>query len=561
MELAKYYRPVATLSYSLDYFIWGLNPFGYHLTDLITHILVSILVFFLIRFLTKGEQFKAWLAAVIFTTHPILVEVVPGIARRQDTIATLFIILSFFLFLKYLHSISDRKMFLFASMLSYTIALGSKEIAIIFLPLVFAYLMIFSLNKSLQSRLVHTIKKCVPFFLLTFIYLLWRTYVLHGLGGHHTLFNQSAGMSKTILTIFKIIATYVSDLLYPLDFLIFNSLFNILRYRVSSLIALLFLFCFLLSYKKRIFGTENHNCKGVIKAVKISFAILAILSLTIISASPVIAPYTKHLMNEDYLLGKLNLLTGAIEGSYILPFENNGEFILRLLFSTLFILSLICLMIAHQRNNLSSFLINSAHGRLTGFCLIWLLLTLGIYSSTLTFTHPNIYSSVIPFSAILSVVFVGNLQSMIQKAGKKELNSLSKAVSSVIIASMLISFFIYSPLVKKYREWEIASNLYVMFFDKLSSIVEKLPDNATIYVYNLPQAISSPKDKIPRVHTVSYLNDYPIKSWLNLKYPNNNIEIVAINRGGAYTNISELKVETEADKSVVKITVLGERIN
>ena len=35
--LSIFYRPIATLSYSLDYAIWGLDPFGYHLTDLILH--------------------------------------------------------------------------------------------------------------------------------------------------------------------------------------------------------------------------------------------------------------------------------------------------------------------------------------------------------------------------------------------------------------------------------------------------------------------------------------------------------------------------------------------
>src|SRR4030095_9619717 len=51
-NLSLFYRPISTLSYSLDYSIWGLNPFGYHLTDLILHILVSLSVFLLLLRLT-----------------------------------------------------------------------------------------------------------------------------------------------------------------------------------------------------------------------------------------------------------------------------------------------------------------------------------------------------------------------------------------------------------------------------------------------------------------------------------------------------------------------------
>ena len=101
-KVSLFYRPVATLSYSLDYSIWGLDPFGYHLTDLILHILVALAVYLLLLRLTEGKQAVAWLGAVLFTTHPILVESVPAIPRRHDGIAALFLLLSLLLFMKHL---------------------------------------------------------------------------------------------------------------------------------------------------------------------------------------------------------------------------------------------------------------------------------------------------------------------------------------------------------------------------------------------------------------------------------------------------------------------------
>ena len=49
------YRPFLTLSYSLDYFFWKLNPLGYHISNLIFHIASGILVFYLALSLTKNR--------------------------------------------------------------------------------------------------------------------------------------------------------------------------------------------------------------------------------------------------------------------------------------------------------------------------------------------------------------------------------------------------------------------------------------------------------------------------------------------------------------------------
>src|SRR5688572_3029620 len=130
-KLSLFYRPVATLSYSLDYSIWGLNPFGYHLTDLILHILVALAVYLLLLRLTEGKRAAAWLGAVLFTTHPILVESVPSIPRRHDCIAVLLLLLSLLLFMKHRSSPRRGSIYLLISLFCYLLALGAKEIAVI----------------------------------------------------------------------------------------------------------------------------------------------------------------------------------------------------------------------------------------------------------------------------------------------------------------------------------------------------------------------------------------------------------------------------------------------
>ena len=64
------YRPVCTFSYFIDYFIWKLNPFGYHLTNLLLHILNAILLYFLINLIIADKNLSL-LASLLFALHPV----------------------------------------------------------------------------------------------------------------------------------------------------------------------------------------------------------------------------------------------------------------------------------------------------------------------------------------------------------------------------------------------------------------------------------------------------------------------------------------------------------
>ncbi len=46
----NFYRPLQSLTYAADYAVWGLNPLGYHLTNILIHIINAILVYFILFF-------------------------------------------------------------------------------------------------------------------------------------------------------------------------------------------------------------------------------------------------------------------------------------------------------------------------------------------------------------------------------------------------------------------------------------------------------------------------------------------------------------------------------
>jgi len=98
-----YYRPLLGASFMLDYALWHTNPFGYHLANLIFHILVAILVFLLVEMLFKNRVI-AFSSALLFSVHPIHTEAVSFISGRVDVLCLFFFLLSLLLFLKYFYN-------------------------------------------------------------------------------------------------------------------------------------------------------------------------------------------------------------------------------------------------------------------------------------------------------------------------------------------------------------------------------------------------------------------------------------------------------------------------
>jgi len=219
-------RPLTTLSLALDYHTWKLDPTGYHLTNLILHLLcvwaTGLLAFQLTRSWTASG-----IAAAFFSVLPAHAEAVIALLGRSDLLATLFVIIGFVVYLKSAaHSgpssiINDRLslppviryrsyfIWYLSSVICFLLACLSKETGMVLFGLIVGYELFFN-PPRIWRRII---PRLVPFLLIGLFYWLYRGQVLKG---------NTAGLEwwggtpfNNYLMSFQAYAKYVWLILFP----------------------------------------------------------------------------------------------------------------------------------------------------------------------------------------------------------------------------------------------------------------------------------------------------------------------------------------------------------
>ncbi len=177
-DASPFYRPLYGLSYGMNFWLFGTEPLGYHLTNLALHLTSSFFVYRIALELVEGErEFGiAVTAGALFALYPIHPEAVTWIAGRVDLIVAAFYLAAFFFFLRWLRQ--ETRFYLVLSLLSFTLALMSKEMAVTLPGLLF----LGALYK--QRGLGGAVVRVLPFAILLGAYLLFRTYILSGVDAY-----------------------------------------------------------------------------------------------------------------------------------------------------------------------------------------------------------------------------------------------------------------------------------------------------------------------------------------------------------------------------------------
>ncbi|MCD9188435.1 MAG: tetratricopeptide repeat protein [Pyrinomonadaceae bacterium] len=100
---AANWHPVTWVSHLIDVELYGANPGGHHATNIVFHLLNSILAFTVFKKMT-GSFWKSAIVAALFAVHPAHVESVAWVSERKDVLSTMFWLLTMFVYLKYAES-------------------------------------------------------------------------------------------------------------------------------------------------------------------------------------------------------------------------------------------------------------------------------------------------------------------------------------------------------------------------------------------------------------------------------------------------------------------------
>jgi protein O-mannosyl-transferase len=130
------YHPLTWLSLGCDFTLWGMNPMGYHLTNLVLHVLNAIIFYFLVLSFLRlfpiatdknenGFRIGAVAGALFFAIHPLRVETVSWISTRGDLLCGVFYLLTLITYMKIETGSIKRKWFVL-SLLFYLLSLLSR---------------------------------------------------------------------------------------------------------------------------------------------------------------------------------------------------------------------------------------------------------------------------------------------------------------------------------------------------------------------------------------------------------------------------------------------------
>ncbi len=178
------WHPLTMFSYALDYSIWGLDPWGYHLTNNVFHSFNTLLVFILTIQLIKSIKSRSYntdkrtiiaasFTAILFGAHPLHVESVAWISERKDVLCAFFYLLSLISYVTYaaVEGLSKNR-FYFLCLLTFILALLSKPMAVS-LPLVLVIMDYYPLRRFDSGERGKQMKKMViekiPFILLSLL--------------------------------------------------------------------------------------------------------------------------------------------------------------------------------------------------------------------------------------------------------------------------------------------------------------------------------------------------------------------------------------------------------
>lgn len=177
------YQPLSWLTLAIDYRLWGLDPFGFHLTNVVLHALTAVALFHLARSLLRiarpatapassNLEWAALAAALLFAVHPLRCESVAWVSERRDVLSGLFYVCTVMAYLRAATSAPHaRRRWTVVSLTTFVLALLSKATGMT-LPVVLLLLDIWPLGRLSHSgpERGRALREKLPFFAVAILF-------------------------------------------------------------------------------------------------------------------------------------------------------------------------------------------------------------------------------------------------------------------------------------------------------------------------------------------------------------------------------------------------------
>ena len=224
-------RPVANISFAINYYLGEYDVTGYHLVNILIHLINGIFVYLLgliifkqivpdtrpqMPFKTAAPPFISLFAALLFVAHPIQTQSVTYVVQRMNSMAVLFSLLSLLLFIygRLRRTMWVRWALFSGSLLLWVVALGCKEIAVIlpFVVLLFEWYFFQDLQVDwVKVHVKYVVGLALVLGLLAVIYM-GQSPIERILSGYKA---RDFTMPERVVTQFRVLVLYISLIIFP----------------------------------------------------------------------------------------------------------------------------------------------------------------------------------------------------------------------------------------------------------------------------------------------------------------------------------------------------------
>ncbi|MCX5667727.1 MAG: tetratricopeptide repeat protein [Candidatus Omnitrophica bacterium] len=232
-ETGLSYRPIQMLAFTIGYHAWGLNPLGYHLLSLISHILVALCIYWLVNILYKDGALSL-LTGLLYAVFPLHTSAVSYISGLADPFAGFFMLFALIL---YIRNIGSENLFVpILSAFCFLLAILSKEYTLVLGLLILVYH--YTFKKKIRIRQI------LPIALVAVGYIYVRLTFLASLLPHNV---YPTTVLQRIPGFFVAIANYSRLLLLPINLHVEYGL-NVFSFGDPAALLGFFILCAVLAY-------------------------------------------------------------------------------------------------------------------------------------------------------------------------------------------------------------------------------------------------------------------------------------------------------------------------